>query len=86
MARDDDAAGGEGAEEHLAVAAAEDPRVQNDDHPFVLVGADEAPETLLELQDRLGQLVIVERVAARGPDGFDARPRGAGRGRRTAGA
>ena len=35
-------------------------------------GADQSAEALLELDDRLGQLVVAERIAAGGSDGLEA--------------
>ena len=54
---------GQGVQEDPAVGLAQDPGVEDRDDPGISARADQAAEALLELQDRLGDLVLDERVA-----------------------
>ncbi len=64
--------GGEGTEEDAAVALLDHPAVEDEDDAAVVAVADEAAEALLETQDRLGDGVGAERVAAGSFDGLGA--------------
>src|SRR6185437_3701115 len=66
------AVGWEGVEEGGAVARGADARVEQHEDAAVCERADEAAEALLECDDRLGDLEVVEGVAAGGGDGVGA--------------
>ena len=64
-------------EEEAAVALGAHARIEDHHLAGVVAAADQPAEALLELDDRFGQLVLQERVAAAGADrvetGFDQR-------------
>ena len=63
---------GQRGEKHPPVGLRPHPRIENHDDAPVAAGANQAAETLLELQDRLGQLIVAKRIAARGADRVQA--------------
>ena len=65
---DDARAVGQGVEEGAAVGLGQDARIEDHDDPAVGLGADQPAEALLELDHRLGDLVLDERVAAAAAD------------------
>ena len=59
-------------EECLAVAFGEDSRVEEDDQAVIAATTDQAPEALLQFDDRQGKLVIQKGVATLRRDRFHA--------------
>src|SRR5690606_4762397 len=60
-------------DEFAAVGLGHDAAVQHDDGAAIHLAANQSPETLLELEDRLGQGILDERLAAARFDALHAR-------------
>src|SRR4029434_6678820 len=60
-------------EKRLAVLLRQDARVEDDDDALVLLCADEAPDALAKFENRFGERILGEGVAAAAFDFFQSR-------------